>query len=427
MKKIAFMMIVLTLVFSLCAIAEEISVGTKTSDLAISGMEDKGYEIIGHLEGEFSYGWPYNLGWVAEAQSSYSENVLHNAGQVSGKISYEFSGTYLAVAFCETYYAAKIIIRVDGKELGTYTPHINDTSYEVKPAESKIIFVTDELNEGSHILEISHDVAHTSGSDNIKEDGNAYYDNDAYFDYIITRKGTIEENIPSAIELGRRAKDYTDSVLDSIGYKAIYANNEDIVYTWPYDLDPAKVSMNNRNYLFNLGQVGAEIAIDFEGSYLAVVFAECYYAAKVILDVDGEIIGDFTPHTDMIKISDVPYQSKVLFIKDDLKAGDHTLTIFLEAAFTTGDDNVKADGNAYYDNDAFFDCIYVQKSPDKAVETPEPKKTTAPDKTEEVKVTEENNPNTNNKSNTPIFVLLGIVVGLIIIALAVIILRRRLV
>ena len=185
--------------------------------------------------------------------------------------------------------------------------------------------------------------------------------------------------------------------------------------------------MNNRNYLFNLGQVGAEIAIDFEGSYLAVVFAECYYAAKVILDVDGEIIGDFTPHTDMIKISDVPYQSKVLFIKDDLKAGDHTLTIFLEAAFTTGDDNVKADGNAYYDNDAFFDCIYVQKSPDKAVETPEPKKTTAPDKTEEVKVTEENNPNTNNKSNTPIFVLLGIVVGLIIIALAVIILRRRLV
>lgn len=39
------------------------------------------------------------------------------------------------------------------------------------------------------------------------------------------------------------------------------------------------------------------------------------------------------------------------------------LTIYHETAFTTGEDNIREDGNAYYDNYALFDCLIVQKEP----------------------------------------------------------------
>ena len=91
------------------------------------------------------------------------------------------------MVFCETYHAAKILIYIDDVLVAEHTPFANDKNLAVIPGESKIIYVNDSLENTNHTLLIRHEVAHTSGEDNVKPDGNAYYDNDAYFDFIIVR------------------------------------------------------------------------------------------------------------------------------------------------------------------------------------------------------------------------------------------------
>lgn len=427
MKRIIYFVLIAISVSILLNInAEEgitIPAGSKLSEINTSHLESSGYKIVDNSSGDFSYAWPYNLGWTAASEIAYGGNALHNAGQVSGQITYDFSGTYIAVAFCETYYAAKILIYIDDVLSGEYTPHINDKAMAEKAGESRIIYVNAELSEGEHTLEVKHEAAHTSGEDNVKGDGKAYYDNDAYFDYVIVKNETEAE--PVKIELGAKINRYTDDVLDKLGYKAIYSSNEDIVYTWPYDLESAKVNSKNRALRFNLGQVGAELSCDFEGSFLAVVLAECYYAAKVILDVDGEVIGEVTPHTKKVKVSDIPYQSKILIIKEDLGGGSHTLTITLEAAHTTGEDNIKGDGKAYYDNDAFFDCIIVQKNPDEKEVTPTPEQTATPVPEVTATPVKTENPATGDNSKISTIALLSAILIIGIIVTLIIIIKRK--
>ncbi len=418
---IAIVLMMLTVMIN-NVFAEEpsITVGTKVKQIYTNKLNSLGYKVADNADEEFTYVWPYTLGWLAENENALGGNALHNAGQVSAQITYRFSGTYVAVAFCETYFAAKIMIYIDGKLEGEYTPHINDKELAVKAGESKIVYVNNKLEEGNHLLEIKHDKAYTSGDENIKPDGQKYYDNDAYFDCVIVKNIAKEE--PKSIILGSEIYGYTDEVLDKLGYKAIYSSDESIIYTWPYDLDSAKVKLNKREVRFNLGQVGAEITMDFEGSYLAVVLAECYYAAKVTIDVDGEVLGEITPHTNVIKVSDTPYSSKIFFIKDDLNGGSHTLSLFLEAAHTTGEDNIKGDGKAYYDNDAFFDSIIVQKNPDQKAATPTPVTTATPTPT----VTPKTTPKAEDKVTdgtkksillilVPIILVIGISVGVVVL------------
>ena len=53
--------------------------------------------------------------------------------------------------------------------------------------------------------------------------------------------------------------------------------------------------------------------------------------------------------------------------KDDLSDGIHKVVVSHKAGHLSGDDNIKGDGNAYYDNDAMFDCLII-----KLVSDPEP-------------------------------------------------------
>ncbi len=401
-----------------------VTTGTKATEIDENLIKSKGCKIVDNESRDISYTWAYNLNWKVENDKAYGGNVLHNAGQVGSTISYDFAGNYIAVAFCETYHAAKILIYIDDVLVAEHTPFANDKNLAVIPGESKIIYVNDSLENTNHTLLIKHEKAYVSGEENVKEDGNAYYDNDAYFDFIIVRdtETEVKEEEPEEIVLGASIKGYTDEVLGKLGYKAIYSNNEDIIYTWPFDLPHANHLANNREYRFNLGQVSATLTCDFEGTYLAVVFGECYYAAKVVVDVDGEIIGEFTPHTDKIKVSDTVYQSKIFLIKDDLKPGNHTVTISLETAYTTGEDNVKPDGKAYYDNDSFFDCFIVQKNPTPKEETPTPVTTKTPQPTETASYTE--NPETSDK-NSGIFAYVILAAIAILVLLAIIIFAKR--
>ncbi len=413
MKRIISSLIILmmlTVMISNVGAQEEltIAVGTKVTQIDTNELNNLGYKVVDNTGTDFIYAWPYTLGWVAENANAFGGNALHNAGQVSAQLSYSFKGNYVAVAFCETYYAAKVLIYIDGKLEGEYTPHINDKAFAEKAGESKIVYVNDKLEAGNHLLEIKHEKAYTSGEDNIKGDGQKYYDNDAYFDCVI-----VDNMVPKAVELGAEINGYTDEVLDKLGYKAVYSDNQNIAYAWPFDLEAAKMNANGRKYRFNLGQVSGNFQCEFEGSYLGVVVAECYYAAKIIIEVDGEKIGEIIPHTDKVTVCDTPYMSKILFVKDNLSGGTHTLKISLETAHTTGEDNIKGDGNAYYDNDAFFDSIIVQKNPDpKATPTTEP--TTEPEPTTEV-ITE--NPRTDDSHSIEIMLLLILLTVSIVIVI----------
>ena len=141
--------------------------------------------------------------------------------------------------------------------------------------ESKIIYVNDSLENTNHTLLIKH--RKLMYRENVKEDGNAYYDNDAYFDFIIVSdtETEVKEEEPEEIVLGASIKGYTDEVLGKLGYKAIYSNNEDIIYTWPFDLPYANHLANNREYRFNLGRLVPRLHV-ISRAHILQLSLECY-------------------------------------------------------------------------------------------------------------------------------------------------------
>ena len=86
--------------------------------------------------------------------------MIFSMGQVSETITYAFSGTYLAVVFAETYWAAEVVVTIDDTEYGSFTPH-NASVEKETPGDSKVIFVKDDLAEGDHVVTITHKTAYT--------------------------------------------------------------------------------------------------------------------------------------------------------------------------------------------------------------------------------------------------------------------------
>ncbi len=338
---------------------DTIRLGDKTADWNMTALTAAGYEFVDDRDTGIRYSWPYNIeGARQENGSAYGGTQTSNLGQVSASISYHFAGTYLAVAFAETYYAAKIIITIDGEIAGTVIPH-NPEGTGDNALESRVVFVKDDLANTAHTVVITHEAAHTTGEDNRKPDGNAYYDNNAMFDCFVVKK-----YIPETLQPG----DYTNTIADEFftegGYLRIDDRDTGIRYSWPYDLDIARqenAGAYGGTQTSNLGQVTGTISYDFKGTYLAVAFAETYYAAKIIITIDGEVVGTATPHNPA-GTGDDALDSRIVFVKDDLPDTEHTVVITHEAAHTTGEDNRKPDGNAYYDNNAMFDCFILKKA-----------------------------------------------------------------
>ncbi len=354
--------------------------GDRVASLDEGALEKAGYRFVDDRDSQIIYTWPYTLKeYYQTSESAYQSTLTFQAGQVSATILYQFTGTYIAVAFAETYYAAEVIISIDGEVKGSATPHHAEAPKE-GAGDSKIIFVQDDLAPGQHVIQISHRTAHTTGEDNIKGDGNAYYDNDAMFDCFIVRAEQI--GAPEKVTQGDAVSLYTDDILAELGLKVIDNTDEEILYTWPYDIESALVPANTAyggSLQSNCGQVSGTISYEFEGTYFAAAFAETYYACTIFIDIDGEIVGEITPHVNIKSQNpDAPYQSKILFVKDDLTPGDHFVTITHEAAYTTGEDNIKEDGNAYYDNNAMFDCFLVQAEPTPPTAKPEATATPVP-------------------------------------------------
>ncbi len=346
--------------------------GDKVASIRESDLHDAGYQVIDDRDARILYTWPYTLTeYDMTSDTAYQNTLTFQAGQVSAVIRLEFTGTYIAVAFAETYYAAEVIITIDGEERGRATPH-NPSAPKEGAGDSKIVFIQDDLEPGSHVIQISHQAAHTTGEDNVKGDGNAYYDNDAMFDCFFVRDQNRTDW--ESVTEGSLMSLYTEDLLSQWGLKAIDNTDEDILYAWPYDLESAVLD-NSTAYggtlQTNCGQVSGSFCYDFEGTFLAAAFAETYYACTIYIDIDGELVGEVTPHVNIPSGNpDTAYQSKVFFVKDDLEPGSHTVTITHEAAYTTGEDNIKADGVAYYDNNAMFDCFLVQSNPEQV--TPKP-------------------------------------------------------
>lgn len=354
-----------------------LTVGMSVSAVNETELNAAGYQFIDDTDPDIVYGWPYSLENRQASEQAYGGGTLSAFGQVSASFTYEFTGTFLAVAFAENYWASEIIITIDGAECGSATPH-NPNAPKEAPGDSKIIFIKDDLPEGKHLLTVSHKTAYTSGDENIKADGNAYYDNDAFFDCLIVENQN--RVIPDEVTVNTKMNYYSDEMLADWGLKAIRNDDPAIQYAWPYDLG-IRVSCPgaySENAISNVGQVSASFSYDFEGTYLAAAFGEVYYACTIIITIDGEKVGEITPHT-AVKTEDgsVPSQSKVVFVKDDLAEGKHTVTITHEVAYTTGEDNIREDGNAYYDNYALFDCFIVEADSNQT----EPEITPAPENT----------------------------------------------
>lgn len=410
----------------------DIQVGTSVLSIDEAALNAAGYKFVDDTDPDILYGWPYDLYNRAASESAYGGNVIFSMGQVSATITYAFSGTYLAVVFAETYWAAEVVVTIDDTEYGSFTPH-NASVEKETPGDSKVIFVKDDLAEGDHVVTITHKTAYTSGEDNVKADGTAYYDNDAFFDCFIV-KGTQEEEQPiDKVTEGSRMSDYTEDILNNLNLTVIDDTNEEIQYQWPYDMGIRNTcpSAYGGSVISNVGQVSATFSYDFEGTYLAVAFAETYYAATIMIDVDGEILAEVTPHN-TLKSGDgsLPVRSTVIFATDQLSPGWHTVTIYHETAFTTGEDNVREDGNAYYDNYALFDCLIVQKEPtEDSTPAPTDVQTAEPTPAATVKPQASSAPKTEvpsadknieKKSNSNV-ILIVVIAAVILIAAAIII------
>ncbi len=333
--------------------------GDLTADLDSAALEAAGYQIIDDRDPGICYAWPYTLEPAQQENAAgYGGTQTANLGQVSASLTYHFHGSFLAVAFAETYYAAKIIITVDGTEVGTAVPHNPDGTKDDAAQAGKIVFVKEDLSEGPHTMVITHEAAHTTGEDNIKGDGIAYYDNNAMFDCLI-----VKTYLPEKLQTGDYIASVSDAFFTEKGYRVVDDRDEAIVYTWPYTLENAREhnqSAYGGTQTVNMGQVSASITYEFSGTYLAVVFAETYYAAKIIITIDGTEAGTAVPHNPAGTRNDAAQFGRVVFVKDDLSDGPHTVVITHEAAHTTGEDNIKGDGIAYYDNNAMFDCFIVK-------------------------------------------------------------------
>ena len=288
-----------------------LTVGMSVSAVNEADLNAAGYQFIDDTDPDIVYGWPYNLENRQASEQAYGGGTLSAFGQVPASFT---------------------------------TPH-NPNAPKEAPGDSKIIFIKDDLPEGEHLLTVSHKTAYTSGDENIKADGNAYYDNDAFFDCLIVENQN--RVIPDEVTVNTKMNYYSDEMLADWGLKAIRNDDPAIQYAWPYDLG-IRVSCPgaySENAISNVGQVSASFSYDFEGTYLAAAFGEVYYACTIIITIDGEKVGEITPHT-AVKTEDgsVPSQSKVVFVKDDLAEGKHTVTITHEVAYTTGEDNIREDG-----------------------------------------------------------------------------------
>lgn len=363
---------VLTLALPVRAEAAVPAVGDKWSDLDPEALAAAGYTVVDDRDAGIDYTWPYTLDAARRASSeALGGTLMWQIGQVGATVRYEFTGSFIAVLYAENYYAAEVYINVDGQTYQAETPFNQDAPQaDFGVGISRVVFAR-ELPDGDHIVTITHKAGHLSGEDNVKPDGHAYYDNDALFDAFIIRGGQ-ETVVPEKVEAGNKTAQYTDDMLDGWNLRVIDNTDPDVLYTWPYDLDIGRINNHSSAYghslAFNVGQVSGTITTIFEGTYLALAFADTYYACKVIVDIDGVIVGSFTPHSTLRpETSDVAYQSRIWFVKDDLLPGYHIVTIQHETAYESGEPNTKPDGNSYYDNNAYFDCFIVQKEPTQPV------------------------------------------------------------
>ncbi len=205
MKKIVSFMLCCVMLLSLCSAfphdvlaasgatnsIDVISVGTRTLDIDNKIIRDNGLMFIDDGHDAIQYGWPYEINGVRSHGASTKARggqYISNLGQVSATISYQFEGNYIAVAFMENYYAAEIIVSIDGVEMGSYTP-FSDVYKDINkdaPSHSVIVYVTDELSSGTHTITVRLATAYTSGDRNLR-DGYAFYDNYAFFDGFIVR------------------------------------------------------------------------------------------------------------------------------------------------------------------------------------------------------------------------------------------------
>ena len=106
-----------------------LSTGTKAAKLMKILLNQKG-AIVDNESRDISYTWAYNLNWKVE-NDEHMAATSFNAGQVGSTISYDFAGNYLAVAFCETYHAIKILIYIDDVLVAEHTPFANDKNLAV--------------------------------------------------------------------------------------------------------------------------------------------------------------------------------------------------------------------------------------------------------------------------------------------------------
>ena len=183
MKKIMLLSLIAMLLFGclyIPAVAERspVFVGELATDLDVSSLRASGYEVVDDRDSGITYSWPYHLDAAKGASESGVEGKLTSQwGQVGASFTYEFSGCFLALLFAEHHFAADIIISVDGKEIGRTAPYKEDAPVEdLAGGQSRVVFVTDTLSDGDHKLTVTHATAHNSGEDNLKPDGNTYYD-----------------------------------------------------------------------------------------------------------------------------------------------------------------------------------------------------------------------------------------------------------
>lgn len=310
------------------------AVGDMVTALDQQKLADMGMTFVDDRDGSIAFGWQYDA-CLMERDWAYNGTTKNNGWALDPAIEYTFTGGYIAVVMGAGPRAAKVCVTIDGENAGSVIPYNGSD-------QCAVVFAADNLGPGEHTIKLTLEAG--MNTDDIY----------AEFDAFIVGKPTESTERP---QVGDSAADLDVDALEENRMIVVDDRDGSIKYTWRYNHETTQMTPEgafNRTAKNNGWGTDSVITYTFTGSYIAVVMAEGPSAAKVLFTIDGEDAGSVTPYSAVDRYA-------VVFVKDDLDFGEHTISISLEK----GVDNYAAfdafiiGGDPSYEGDApvFNDAI----------------------------------------------------------------------
>ncbi len=238
---------------------------------------------------------------AAETTGSYQGTTHFNGNTMPCSIQYSFTGTYLGVVMSECYVSLQSHLRIaiDGVYYGTIT-----LQRQGQYNPQTLVFAVDDLSDGSHTVVLSS-VANALSDQTFVE-----------FDAFVVEESSTEPLPPAPFPL---------SLLDLTGCKVIDDTDPAIRYSSEFTLRNASDTTGSYQQTthFNNYVLPCSLSYSFSGEVIGIVLSLCYASPdtiRIVLDgVEQDPVGLYAEGV---------YQPQtVVFYRDDLTEGKHTITL----------------------------------------------------------------------------------------------------